>query len=145
MQRTRIKVALEDFPARFHPFLTGDVYDSSCSGTARVWFLDAGNCYLKRMGKGLLAKEAEMTAFFHGKGLAAEVLAYESLEHDWLLTRRVPGEDCIHSMYLEDPKRLCDTTAELLRRLHEESTTGCPIHRTEEYLENAKRNYESKA
>lgn len=145
MKRTKIKVNLEDFPARFHPYLTGDVYDSSCSNAARVWFLPAEGCYLKRMEKGFLAKEAAMTRFFHEKGLAAEVLAYESQEHDWLLTRRVPGEDCIHPMYLEDPKRLCDTTAELLRALHEVSTAGCPICRTTEYLKNAERNYASKA
>jgi kanamycin kinase len=86
-----------------------------------------------------------MTRYFHEKGLAAEVLAYESSEYDWLLTRRIPGEDCIHAMYLADPKRLCDTTAELLRRLHEESTAGCPVNRTGEYLENARRNFEAKA
>ena len=78
-----------------------------------------GGFYLKRSARGTLEKEAAMTRFFHEKGLAAEVLAYERLEDDWLLTRRVPGEDCLDELYLSDPKRLCDTTAELLRRLHE--------------------------
>ena len=83
-----------------------------------------------------------MTRFFHSKGLSAQVLAYESLEADWLLTRRIPGEDCIHPMYLEDPARLCDTTAQLLRRLHDMPVDGCPVpNRTAEYLETARRNY----
>ena len=146
MKRTKIEINTADFPARFHPLLTGDVYDSSCSNAARVWFLDAeGGCYLKRAERGALENEALMTRFFHDKGLAAEVLAYESLDFDWLLTRRVPGEDCINPMYLDDPKRLCDTTAELLRRLHEEITAGCPVHRTADYLATARRNFEAKA
>ena len=146
MERRKIEVNKADFPALFYPLLGGYVYDSSCSRAAKVWFLDAdGGYYLKRTEKGALAKEAAMTRFFHEKGLAAEVLAYESLENDWLLTRRVPGEDCTHAMYLDDPKRLCDTTAELLRRLHGESTAGCPVHRTADYLETARKNYEAKA
>ena len=146
MERRKIEVNKEDFPTQLHPLLTGNVYDSSCSRAAKVWFLDLdGGYYLKRTEKGALAKEAAMTRFFHEKGLGAEVLAYESLEYDWMLTRRVSGEDCIHRMYMENPKRLCDLTAELLRRLHEESTAGCPVHRTAEYLETARRNFESKA
>ena len=146
MKRTKIEINKADFPALFYPLLEGDVYDSSCSRAAKVWFWDAdGGYYLKRTEKGALAKEAAMTRFFHEKGLAAEVLAYESSEYDWLLTRRIPGEDCIHAMYLDDPKRLCDLTAELLRRLHEETTAGCPVHRTADYLENARRNFEAKA
>ena len=89
MKRTRTEVNKADFPALFHPLLDCDVYDSSCSRAAKVWFLDAeGGSYLKRMGKGQLEKEAIMTRYFHENGLAAEVLAYESSEYDWLLTRQ---------------------------------------------------------
>ena len=68
-----------------------------------------------------------MTAFFCGKGLAAEVLRYESLDKVWLLTRAVPGEDCTFRGYLEDPKRLSALLGEKLRMLHEVSTAGCPV------------------
>ncbi len=86
-----------------------------------------------------------MTQFFHSKGLAAQVLAYERLDADWLLTQRLPGEDCIYQPYLDDPKRLCDTTAQLLRMLHETDPTGCPIaDRTAEYLATAHHNYQNK-
>jgi kanamycin kinase len=45
-------------------------------------------------------------------------------------------------MYLDDPVRLCDTTAQLLRTLHEMPAEGCPIpNRTAEYLETARHNY----
>lgn len=147
MIRTLISPDFSDFPAVFHPFLQdAAAYDSSCSPNARVWFLDKGSgFYLKTAPKGTLLKEATMTRFFHEKGLAARVLAYESLEADWLLTQRVPGEDCINAMYLADPVRLCDTTAQLLRMLHETETTGCPVHRTADYLATARKNYEQKA
>lgn len=147
MIRTPVVADLAAFPPQFHPFLQdAAVYDSSCSPNARVWFLDKGSgFYLKTAPKGTLLKEATMTRFFHEKGLAARVLAYESLEADWLLTERIPGEDCIHEMHLADPVRLCDTTAQLLRMLHETDPSGCPVHRTADYLATARKNYEQKA
>lgn len=83
-----------------------------------------------------------MTRFFHEKGLGAEVLCYLSRERDWMLTRRVAGEDCTHADYLADPKRLCDLTATLLRALHETTFDGCPVpHRTADYLAAAEEGY----
>jgi len=145
MKRTLVTPDRADFPAQFRPLLEGcPVYDSSCSPEARVWLLERdGGLYLKASPKGSLQKEAALTAFYHSKGLSAEVLAYESLEKDWLLTRRIPGEDCLS--YMEDPVRLCDMTAQLLRMLHETDICGCPVpNRTADYLETARRNYEAK-
>ena len=51
--------------------------------------------------KGTLHTETEMTRYFHSKGLGAEVLAYASLDKDWMLTARVSGEDCLAQMYLD--------------------------------------------
>lgn len=117
------------FPKTLHPVLSNHrLYDSSCSREAAVWFLEGTeNLFLKSASAGSLKAEAEMTRYFHGKGLGPEVLDYHSGEKDWLLTRAVPGEDCTFPKYLEDPKRLCDTTATLLRRLHEQSHAGCPV------------------
>ena len=147
MKRTQISPNINEFPAQFHWLLqNATVYDSSCSHPAKVWFLDLeGGYYLKTAPGGTLQKEVAMTRFFHEKGIAAEVLAYESLENDWLLTRRVPGEDCLDSMYLADPKRLCDTTAELLRSLHDLPAEGCPVDRTADYIAAARRNFEARA
>lgn len=147
MERRLISVDPEAFPSLFRPLLTGAaVYDSSCSPMAKVWFIDRdGGYFLKTAPKGTLQKESALTRFFHSKGLAAEVLAYESREQDWMLTARVPGEDGISPMHLENPKRLCDITAEALRMLHSTDCTGCPIpNRTEEYLATARSNYENK-
>ena len=144
MKRTPITVERDQFPAAFFPLLTGGtVYNSSCSPEASVYFLDTDSgYYLKSAPKGTLETEAQLTRYFHSKGLSAEVLAYEQSELDWLLTRRIPGEDCIHKQYLGNPKRLCDTTATLLRQLHDTDFTGCPVpHRTEAYLETVSRNH----
>lgn len=133
-----------DIPEVFHSFLDNAfVFDSSCSKAAQVWFLDKGPGYfLKKAPKGSLQKEAEMTTFFYTLNLAPEVLAYESLNEDWMLTVRAKGEDCTDSMYTTDPERLCDTTAHLLRMLHETSTNYCPVgNRTKEYLDTAHRNF----
>ena len=147
MKRTPICPDRDQIPEIFHPLLDGAaVFDSSCSPVARVYYIESGAGYfLKKAPKGSLAKEAAMTRFFHEKGLAAQVLAYESLEEDWMLTRRVPGEDCLDPMYLADPVRLCDKTAQLLRQLHETDFSGCPVCRTADYLETARRNFEAKA
>lgn len=144
MNRKNIPINTDSYPTQFRPLLEGaSVYDSSCSPQAQVLFIDRDRgYYLKCSEKGSLKAEADLTAYFHQKGLAAEVLAYRSLAKDWLLTERVPGEDATHAVYLADPTRLCDTVAELLRQLHETKAADCPVQdRTATYLETAARNY----
>lgn len=143
MKRTPINTDPTQIPSVFHPFVKdADIFDSSCSPAAKVYFIDKGpGFYLKKAPKGSLQKEAAMTRFFHERGLAADVLAYESLEEDWMLTSRVVGEDCTYEEYLAEPVRLCDTTAALLRQLHDTDPSGCPINRTAAYLDTARKNY----
>ena len=143
MKRKQICVNLQDFPAPLHGLLEGSaVFDSSCSEAARVWLIDRGEgFFLKTASAGSLEKEAAMTGFFHQKGLGPEVLGYIREDRDWLLTRRVPGEDCLDPRHLEDPKWLCDITAELLRQLHETDPTGCPVDRTADYIATAEENH----
>ena len=144
MERRLVTAAAEEFPAFVRPLVEGaQLYDSSCCSGAKVWFVDRdGGYYLKQAPAGTLEKEAVLTRFFHQKGLAAKVLGYESGAWDWLLTARIPGEDCIFPAYLEDPRRLCDTTAQLLRMLHETDHRGCPVpDRTSDYLREAEANH----
>lgn len=144
MKKHPASVDLNNFPPVFHHLLTNTaVFDSSSSPEARVLYICAeGGLYLKSAAKGALAREAAMTSYLHSKGLAPEVCAYESLDRDWLLTRAVPGEDCTHPLYLENPQRLCDSLAVFLRQLHNLSPAGCPIpDRTETYLADAARNH----
>lgn len=143
MKRTEVPILLEHFPALFHPFLEkARLFDSSCSPAARVWLIrQKEDFFLKTAPTGSLAKEAAMAEFFHKKGLGPEVLSYVSREQDWLLTRRVPGEDCLDSGYLSNPKKLCDTTATLLRQLHDTDPSGCPVDRTGDYIATAEKNH----
>ncbi len=145
MKRTRIDINFKDFPEEFHPFLErAIVYDSSCSPEARVYFLDVdGGLYLKTSTRGSLKKEALMDDFFFKKGLGGpEVVKYSSGEMDFLLTACVKGEDCTHTDYLAEPRRLCDLLATKLRELHETDFSGCPImNHTENYLATAEKNY----
>lgn len=146
MKRTPVILKLEDFPSMFHALLEGaDLFDSSCSPEARVWLIDKEEgFFLKAAPLGALEQEAAVTEFYHDKGLGPEVLGYVRDERDWLLTRRVPGEDCLDEVYLSDPKRLCDTTAALLRQLHDTDPVGCPVDRTGSYIARAEESYRLK-
>ena len=144
MQRNRIEADISSFPSAFEDFLkNATIYDSSCSPEARVYFIDRDDgYYLKKAPKGSLGKEAELTRYFHQNGLATEVLSYLSEDCDWMLSRRMRGEDCTYQMYLDNPKRLCDTIATRLRALHETDFSDCPIlDHTTLYLGVAKENY----
>ena len=144
MRRTKIQVLPVDLPDPFASLLEGaTIYDSSCSPEARVYFVDrGGGFYLKVAAKGTLAREAQMTAYFHSLGLGTEVLGYESVERDFLLTAKMRGEDCTDKIYLNDPKRLCDMIAERLRLLHETIPIDCPVsNHTAEYIATVEENY----
>lgn len=144
MKRTPIELDIGAYPTEFIPILKGArLYDSSSSKLARVIFIDKdGGYYLKSAEKGTLKREAELADYFHRLGLTSNVLGYLSLDRDWLLTERVRGEDCTHAQYLDDPKRLCDTLAELLRALHVTACSDCPVRdKTAQYLERARDNY----
>ena len=145
MKRTLLKNVPKNIPSEFTCLLQGaDIYNSSCSPEARVYFIDRDDgYYLKTCDAGTLKREAEMTAYFHKKGMGAEVLRYLSQDNaDWMLTSAVKGEDCTHGQYLDDPRRLCDTLAQRLRWLHELDFSDCPVqNRNAEYLALAERNY----
>lgn len=144
MKRTLIVPNMDEIHPFFHSFMkNAPIYDSSCSPFAKVWYIEKdGGYYLKKSDKGTLEKEASLTKYFSEKGLSAKVLSYISEESDWMLTERVKGEDCTFSKYLENPEKLCDTLAELLKSLHGMKADDCPVsNRTADYLAGAEKNY----
>ncbi len=145
MKRTPVIPDPTQFPGALRPLLTGsDVYDSSCSPTAQVWFVDRdGGYYIKRAPAGALAREALMGRYFSSLGLTAEVLDWQTFDAcDWLLSRRVPGEDLTHAAYLSEPEWLCEALAEALHTLHALPTVNCPGGRyLDIYLSRAEANY----
>ena len=151
MRRTLVTVDPASLPECYRSLLDAPVYDSSCSPMARVLFIEKdGGFYLKSAAAGSLAKEAAMTRFYHSRRigdvpLAAEVLDYRTEgDRDWLLTVRMPGEDCTHREILSDPAALSAMMGETLRALHSLSTEGCPVPcRTKEYLAAVEEGYRS--
>lgn len=143
MNKTLLRDIPGKIPSDIRNYVIGaNVYDSSCSPEARVYFIDSEKgCYLKCADKGALKREAAMTEYFHSIGLGAEVMEYVSDERDWLLTRAVAGEDCTYEKYMAEPKRMCDTLALELRKLHETDYADCPYQdKTAEYLAAAESN-----
>ena len=145
MKKTKLVTLPEDVPKKLAPLLLdAPVWDSSCSPEARVLFIEReGGLYLKSAAAGTLSREAEMTRFFHSRGMGTEVLDYFTEDgKDWFLTAAVRGEDLTHEFYTSNPERLCDALAERLRLLHECSTEGCPVsNHTSEYLARAAKNH----
>ena len=144
MKRTPILPDLDTIPEIFHPMMKDcPVFDSSCSAAARVFYIEhSGGLYLKSAAAGTLRQEADMDTYFHSLGLGPEVLAYHSGEKDWLLTRRVPGEDCTNPQYLAEPARLAETIAQMLWDLHHRDPAHCPVQdHTARYIARAQENY----
>lgn len=144
MKRTEIKADIDLFPKELQYLVeNARVFDSSCSPEARVWFVDKdGGYYIKASACGELKNEAKMTEYFASKKLSANVVSYISEEKDWLVTEKISGEDCTFKAYLDEPKKLCDTIAELLRELHNVDFSDCPIQdRTKTYFDAVEENY----
>lgn len=130
MKRKAMQPDPAGYPEALWEFMKdAPVFDSSCSKEAQVLFLDKdGGFFLKKAPEGALRAESLMTGYMHSLGMSAEVLYYgPSRGSDFLLTRKLPGEDCTHPDYLSQPERLCDTTAVLLRALHETPAENCPV------------------
>ena len=143
MKKVPIKIKEGEYPKAFSNLLEdARIYDESCSDAARVIFINKDEgYYLKRSKKGELFNESELTKYFYKKHLGTEVLMYLSEDSDYLLTRRVKGEDATSREYIENPKRLCETLAEILRMLHEKDASDCPFDRRESYIKSIDENY----
>lgn len=147
MTLTPIPVDIAQYPQELHPYLKGaKLYDSSSSPHAKVLFIDKEKGYFLKIARvGDLDREYTMTCYFHERGLAPRVIEYLfDIEHDWLLTEKLPGEDCLAEKYLEEPTRLCDTLAQKLALLHSLHYEDCPVtDHTERYLFGVRQNYQT--
>ena len=83
-----------------------------------------------------------MTQYYYSLGLAPKALEFISDTNDFLVTAKVKGDDCINPKYLQQPQKLCETLASLLRELHSMDYSDCPIkNHTQIFLDSAKKNY----
>lgn len=146
MELKEIKVNFNEYPEELQSLLCCDkIYDSSSSPEAKVIFLDKDNGYfIKKSAKNSLKNEYLMTQYFHSLGLTSESICYLSTDFDYLVTRKIQGNDCSYHKYLDNPKKLCDTIAENLIKLHNIKQINCPINNhTKKYLELAHENYKN--
>lgn len=125
MKRTRTTVDIAAWPDEIRPLVeSATIYDSSGGSSARVYYIDTGY-FVKVAAPGSLAEEAALARSFYIRGLGTEVMAYISVDRDYLVTRAALGEDLTH--YLNDPARLCSLLAMSLRRLHAQPVDNAPI------------------
>ncbi|MDR2688016.1 MAG: aminoglycoside 3'-phosphotransferase [Oscillospiraceae bacterium] len=128
---------MNDIPREIQTAI-GDAPLLDCSGhsDAKTYFIDTrGGYYLKTAPPGTLANEAAMTAYFHGLGLGARVVAYCAEDAcDYLLTARLPGEVAYAEAYTAQPEKLCEVLAESLWRLHQMPAGDCPCRPLERWL-----------
>lgn len=125
-----LRINIEKFPEALHNTLKdAKIYDSSSSPEAQVLFIDKKDgYYLKIASSKTLEREAEMTAYFQKKKLGLGYISYLSDQsQDFLLKKKIQGENYLAKQYLNNPKRLCDSLAENLRFLHEQNFEDCPI------------------
>ena len=127
-------------PVELRPWLQGaPVHDMSGHSGAKTYRVGKDGAFFLKIGApGSLRGEAEMTAYFHGLGLGARVLACcAHAEREYLLTARLPGECAYERAYRENPGRLCEVLAECLRRLHATPAPDCPYRPLERWLAKA--------
>ena len=120
-----------------------EVYDSSSSPEARVYFVDCDGGYFVKVGRpGSLKKEAAMTDYYHRLGLSAEVVSFKSRETDVFVTKKLLGHDLTSREYLDSPKKMAENMGIYLRELHELRAKDCPIeNRTADYLSTFEEGY----
>ncbi len=144
MKRTKISEIPENINNEIYQFIKdSDIYDSSCSPEAKVYFINKKNGYYLKISKsGTLKREAEMTDFFNAMGIGTKVINYISDEKDYLLTESITGEDCTHEIFLKDPERLAEVYGNILKELHKTDFSNCPIqNKLSETLLNSEANY----
>jgi kanamycin kinase len=124
-------------------FSNCDIYDSSSSPEARVYFADIDGGYFIKVGEsGTLSKEAMMAEYFHRLGIGTEFVLYNSGKADVLVTKKLTGCDLTSREYLDAPKKTAENMGICLRKLHALTAKDCPIkNRTADYLSTAEEGY----
>ena len=144
MQMKKLPRLPNDLPKTVLERFSGcDVYDSSSSPEARVYFAELEGGYFIKVGEyGTLKKEATMAEYFHRLGLSAQVVLYNSDKADVFVTKKLSGRDLTSREYIDNPKKMAENMGICLRALHELRAKDCPIkNRTADYLSTAEEGY----
>ena len=96
---------------------TDEVVDRSGNSPAKVFETGEG-FFIKCDEHGELAREYRITKLFHQLGFGPEAVKYITRERDYLVTRKITGEDLTKDFH--DPHRTCRILADALRALHDQ-------------------------
>lgn len=92
----------------------------SSSKNAETFYIKKEQGYfLKIAEKNYLQKEANNTKILYKYGLSAKLELYISEEKDYLITKKIQGENGTTKKYLQDPAKLVKIYATTLRKFHE--------------------------
>ncbi len=104
-----------------------ELIDRSGHSPAKVFETGRGY-FIKCDEPGELAREYQMTKIFYQLGFGPEAIKYITLDRDYLVTRKVQGEDLTKS--LQEPLQICRLLADSLRLLHSQPITLPPNNNT---------------
>ena len=141
MEKKLIHININDYPKELQIYFNyNNIYDSSCSKTAKVLYIDTG-FYLKIAPAGTLQEEYLNTKWFNKFGLGVKVIKYISTDKDYLLTEEAKGLDGTH--HINDPIKLCEIYANTLKKLHSVDINNYfKKDKMDNYLSLAKANYD---
>ncbi len=104
-----------------------DAAERNDVGRSEAEVLRAGDCFLKIAPRGKLERAAALQKYFHAKGLAARLAAFDQDEaRDYLLVEAVNGKSGIE--LLDKPEWLVQKLGEAVRALHELDAADCPVN-----------------
>ena len=104
------------FPEELQTFIGEDEpTDRSCHSSAKVFETREG-FFIKCDEPGELAREYEITRLFYRLGLGPEPVRYMTTDKDYLVTRKVCGDDLTKDQ--SDPLSICRIMADALKTLH---------------------------
>lgn len=141
MEKQCVEVNIQSLPSEISTIVQGaKAFDSSSCSSAKVYYFDNGY-YLKIDEVGELKQEVLLTRWFHQKGFGVEIVSYVSMDKDYMLTKEADGKDGL--AFLDNPERVCQEYARVLRKLHSMKPIDFPCSsRMERYIERAEEGYQ---
>ena len=116
------------FPGEIQKIISDrPVYSDNVGRSGALVAFIGDELVLKRAEKGKLENAYLMQSYFCKNALAPEIVFYDSLDFDYLISRRAEGKNAIAPENLQDPKRLAAALGEFLLKIHSLDASSCPV------------------
>ncbi len=144
MKIVKFEKLLAQLPSEIKPYVLGKTLIDTSSHSGALVIKVGSEYYLKIDQTGALKDEAKNVSWFYQAGLGIALIAYVSSDKDYLLTKAAYGQSAL--AFMDQPKLLCQTLANALKKLHQYSPVDFPItDRLEHYQATAEQNYKAGA